>query len=163
MKRRNMIVSIIFLVAVDQVMKMIVSFFYMDHTFTITSWFGFHPYLNADQMSIFNNELNLNVDHRILITIEIVLLVLLFLCFVNIEKKYSNFKLVNTAIAMLMAGTVCSLIDLMFWGGSLDYILLFSKIIDLKDVYLFAGGIMFLGLSMVMEIKEHIGKKEKNE
>lgn len=113
-----------------------------------------------------NNELNLNVDHSILILIGIAMLVLLFFCFIYIEKKYSSFKRVMkwfyTAAVMQMAACICFLIDLIFWGGSLDYILLFSKIIDLKDVYLFTGTIIMLGICVVMEIKEHKEKKEKN-
>ena len=40
---------------------------------------------------------------------------------------------------MILAGVICSLIDKLFWKGSLDYILFFSKIVDLKDIYMFIG------------------------
>lgn len=162
MKRLNMIISIIFLAAADQVVKIIVNRNYMDLRFNITSWLGLHPHLNTDQMSILNNEFNLNVDHRILIIIEIVLFIALAFFYLYIERKYPSIQLVNgISIILLMAGILCSLMDLVFWGGSLDYILLFSKIIDLKDVYLFVGGIMFLVLSLVMAIKEYAKKEVK--
>lgn len=89
--KKDMIISIIFLAAADQVVKIIVNRNYMDLRFNITSWLGLHPHLNTDQMSILNNEFNLNVDHRILIIIEIVLFIALAFFYLYIERvpKYS--------------------------------------------------------------------------
>lgn len=43
---------------------------------------------------------------------------------------------------LVIAATICSLFDKIFWGGSLDFILFFRYIIDVKDIYLYIGGIM---------------------
>ena len=51
-----------------------------------------------------------------------------------------------------MAGSICSLIDKLFWGGSLDFIqipLFFT--FDLKDCYLSLAVLIFVFLSMYHE------------
>lgn len=75
MKRRNMAISIILLIAADQIIKLLIYFFCMDRRFKLTSWLGLQPQINTDQMSVLNNELNLNVSHSILIIITIAALI----------------------------------------------------------------------------------------
>ena len=45
------------------------------------------------------------------------------------EKEWSTGLDIGTI--MILAGVICSLIDKLFWKGSLDYILFFSKIVGL--------------------------------
>jgi len=46
-------------------------------------------------------------------------------------------KLLNISISFVIAGIICSFIDVVFWGGSLDFIGLFDWFIfDMKDVWL---------------------------
>lgn len=45
---------------------------------------------------------------------------------------------------LLLSGAFCSLIDKIFFGGSLDYILLFDWFIfDLKDCYISGAEVLF--------------------
>lgn len=72
------------------------------------------------------------------------------------EKEWNT--VLDIATLMIFAGVVCSLVDKIFWKGSLDYILFFSKIVDLKDIYMFAGFFIF-----VIDIcRQFIGKVIKN-
>lgn len=158
MKKYKMIASIALMIVIDQLIKIIIKLNFMKCELGVDSWFGFRPHLNTEQMSILNNEFNLDLNHYVIIIIEIILLIIFLFSYLYMNKKYGDIKLLHILYGLLFAGGLCSLIDLTFWGGSLDYILLFSQIVDLKDIYLFVGAIVFFVLSIFMTIKEY---KEK--
>lgn len=55
-------------------------------------------------------------------------------CFIIREVQWN---ILTVAFGFGIAGTICSAIDKMFWGGSLDYVGLFDWFVfDLKDVYI---------------------------
>ena len=53
---------------------------------------------------------------------------------------------------------VCSLIDKILWKGSLDYRIAFHNIVDLKDIYLFAGA----GLCIIRLVAATASQKKEN-
>ncbi len=60
-----------------------------------------------------------------------------------------------------MAGTICSLIDKIFWGGSLDFLSIPGFFIfDLKDCYLTVGEILFVSIGLKynrqIDVKEYM-------
>lgn len=71
--------------------------------------------------------------------IVLVLVVVLFVYSVlkYLESKNINEKIINIIKVFFFSGAICSLIDKIFWNGSLDYILLKGFFVfDLKDCYL---------------------------
>lgn len=82
----------------------------------------------------------------------------LVFCKEYVKKRKEWNTVLDIATLMIFAGVVCSLVDKIFWKGSLDYILFFSKIVDLKDIYMFAGFFIF-----VIDIcRQFVGKVIKN-
>lgn len=106
-------------------------------------------------MSIFNNEMNLNFNSLTLIVMNIICIILVLLIKVYLKNKCGEKLLLNYCFIFLFSGVICSLIDKIFWGGSLDYILIYKKIIDVKDIYLFLGVILLLLLAIQEEMNDN--------
>ncbi len=81
--------------------------------------------------------------------------------YVYLKRKYNDNKLVDPSMILYTSGAVCSLIDKIFWSGSLDYILFFRQISDLKDIYLLAGGVMIIVFMIRQDIEDKKGKANK--
>lgn len=158
MKRRSLI-AVSTMCLFDQLIKIIIYKNFMDLRFDLKKMVGFRPHLNTDQLSIFNNELELKMGLPILIILNIVILAALVVLYIYISKKYSEYPQLITIVDLLTAGCICSLIDKVFWGGSLDYILFLSQIIDLKDIYLFLGVLLYFVFAVRMEIIKHRTKE----
>jgi len=63
------------LIAIEQFVKIIVNTFFFEKRIMIFGgMFGFKPYLNTTQLSLFNNELGLNIGINVLIFLNIILL-----------------------------------------------------------------------------------------
>lgn len=122
-KFRHLLVTII-LIIVDISIKIIIDNFCFEKVVMLNKWFGFKPYLNTTQLSIFNNELSLNVSLNALIILNIVLIPIIPLTskWLNIGDKYKQYS--NASEILLLSGAFCSLIDKIFWGGK-GYIYVF--------------------------------------
>ena len=68
--------------------------------------------------------------------------------------------LIEITFAFLFSAGICSLIDKVFWDGSLDYIFLNGFFtFDLKDVY----ASIFAGLVVIMLLINHQGLRTAND
>lgn len=143
--------KIFILIIFDQVTKIIIMNHFMNETFRICKYVSFQVKLNKQQMSIFNNELNLGLSNSILILINILSIVCVYFLFMWIEKEEGYIRLFNMSYMFIQAGTISSLIDKCIFGGSLDYIRIGHNICDLKDFYLLIS-IMLVIVGMVNEI-----------
>lgn len=141
-KRRSAALLLMF--SADAAIKIIVSLFLSDIEYSYFDLIGFRAYLNKTQLSIFNNELGLNISTGILIILNVILLILLEYSIRILKAQGAYNTLCKTGLLLLEAGAICSLTDKIFWQGSLDYIIVLFKIVDLKDIYLFAGAILAL-------------------
>ncbi len=121
------------------------------------SFIGFSPYLNATQLSIFNNELNMSLSNVFLGVLNVLIIILVIFLYLYLKKHSSqeNVRYLNSMFTFLLAGTICSLIDKIFWGGSLDYIRILSKIVDLKDIYLLIGFVFYFVLAFKLKSKSN--------
>lgn len=137
--------KVIVLIIIDQLIKYCIFLNFMTYKVKLFGGrIGFVPYLNRDQLSIFNNELNLKLSLITLILINLGVIIILMLIYKLIKKKeYTNLYFENSFF-IITAGAVCSLIDKITLKGSLDYILFFRHIHDLKDIYLYIGFIFIL-------------------
>lgn len=155
MKNKILLLSMIFS---DVFIKIIIDNYFADIKFYINSKLGFVPFLNTEQLSIFNNELGLDVKLNFLIVFNLVGCVVVVFARNLLKKEKEWNMLLDSGTLMIFAGVVCSLIDKIFWKGSLDYILFFSQICDLKDIYMFAGFLIVI-VDTCRQSIEKINKK----
>lgn len=156
------IIFTVILIMIDQIIKLIINFWGMEFKMVFYDFIGFTPYLNTSQLSIFNNEFGMNLSNTILIVLNI-LIIILVVWFYLYSKKHSeesNIQKLNVMYVFLLAGTCCSLIDKIFWGGSLDYIRIMSIIVDLKDIYLVLGAFFYF-LWVLSSIQNERDKNKK--
>ena len=151
--RKKKLVRMFILILIDQVIKIIIHFNFMNIKVTFLKGnLGFTPYLNKDKLSINNLIFNRGLSLNNLIIRNIISIILIFLIYKDYKKKdYVNNHFENGCLLM-SAGAFSSLIDKLTLGGSLDYILIINYIVDLKDIYLSLGLIAIL-ISGVTAIK----------
>ena len=137
--------SVFLLTLIDQYIKIHISNNLMNENFYIFSDIvGFKPSLNTSY-SWLNSLSNLGIGLLPHIIVNIMILFISILVFDFIRQKQKEDKITSLIFAFLFAGVICSLIDRIFWGGSLDYVYLKGLFIfDLKDVYLSFFQIMLI-------------------
>ncbi len=137
-KRNLKIITAVFILTlIDQAMKILIHHCFMGEEFYfIDSILGFKPHINSDYSWV-NSLTNLGIGLYMHIFLNTFLLLLTVAIFHFISVRYEENIIINISFTFLLSGEICSLIDKLFWGGSLDYILLNGFFIfDLKDVYL---------------------------
>lgn len=154
MKKSFFIVLTTLLIAVEQGIKLIINGSYLNNNDVIVEKFlYFKPMFNRDYSWI-NSLFQLGVakwPHVLMVTLIIIMVVLVY---AFIDHKGYNTKIVSTAFSFLLAGGICSLVDKIFWDGSLDYIYVYGHFtFDLKDVFIN----VFIGLIVLMFIVDHQG------
>jgi signal peptidase II len=123
------------LVAIEQAIKLVVNRNLNAVVPIVPNVLYFRPAFNGD-FSWFNSMLGLGVGLWVHIALTSALFLLILLAYRYCNKKAAS-GYIDTMFAFLIAGAFCSLIDKVFWGGSLDYILLKGFFtFDLKDVYI---------------------------
>lgn len=140
------IFTIIFLL--DQGLKLIIKSYFFHKDFTIIKDFlYFSPIINTEG-SWLNARFGAGVSFNALIILNIVALIL----FVEIYRYY-NYKgnkdfWGDMCFVFLITGCLCSLIDKVFYGGSLDFIGISNLFVaDFKDIYInLAILFLFLGI-----------------
>lgn len=145
--------SIFVLVGIEQIIKIIINKNFFESRFAILPpILYFEPKFNRNY-SWFNSMFQLGVSKWMHIAFVSIMLAIIYLFYRYLNDRVGTNKLINTMFVFLFSGTVCSLIDKIFWDGSLDYILIKGFFtFDLKDVYLniFNG---LLILSVFLEYK----------
>lgn len=137
LKNKKIWFVIFLLIAFEQFIKLIINNNYLDKRFAILPpLIYFEPMFNR-RYSWFNSMLQLGKGKWIHIITVSVLTIFICLFYQYQNKKYGNHRITNIMFAFLFSGAVCSLIDKLFWDGSLDYILVSGLFtFDLKDIYL---------------------------
>lgn len=153
---------IIYLAAVDQLIKIIISTTFMQNEFNmIDQCLRFKPTLNTD-LSWAGNYIEI-FSNPIITVLANVLVIFLFLTGYMLykTKRETTSAPVNIIMICGLAGCFCSLIDKLFWGGSLDFLQIPGLFIfDLKDCYLTIAEVLFviIGIphSKEISIKEYV-------
>lgn len=136
-KGLKIIIPVLLLVFIDQAIKIVIYNNYLNMKFYfINNLLGFEPYINIDYSWINSlGKFGISLLAHIIFNIIIFALTIVFYRFIN--KLYHTNRMTDLAFAFLFSGEICSTIDKIFWGGSLDYVLVEGFFIfDLKDVYL---------------------------
>jgi len=144
MSTKRLILWVLFLIAIDQWIKIVIVNLFLDTQFSIIpNIFYFYPIQN-----IYGGWFQSMAGHvmPIYINIPIRLFALLFVLVMHRYVAFYTYNwnkhrgLFDIVLMFALAGFVCSFIDLIFWGGTWDYILLFDWFVfDLKDMYLNIG------------------------
>jgi signal peptidase II len=89
-----------------------------------------------------------------------ILIIYMFYRFLNHRMLTS--KIINIMFAFILAGALCSLVDKVFWDGSLDYIMLNGFFtFDLKDLYInFSIGILTVLIITKNKVLEKFDDKD---
>ena len=74
------------LVVIDQIIKIIISLYFVDNRMVLGNLLGFSPYLNTNQLSIFNNELSMNLSSTILIILNVLIIFFVVVFFFILES-----------------------------------------------------------------------------
>ncbi len=135
------------LVLLDQCIKLFIHFFFRNSEINIIGeYIQFKPYLNIEYSWI-NSLLHLGIGRYIHILVLILVILAVGICFKFIRAMKKGDKLVDILFIVIISGALCSLIDKVFWGGSLDYIALKGLFIfDLKDVYITIFEMLLAGM-----------------
>jgi signal peptidase II len=127
---------VLLLTAADQIIKIIVKNYYGVTTPIIEKILYFMPKLN-NKYSWINYLFDLGLGKAAHIVIAGVLLFIAYFGFEYYYMKKGQNNIMCLLEAFLVSGAVCSLIDKIFWNGSLDYIFLKGFFVfDLKDCYI---------------------------
>ena len=130
-------IMVLILLSIDQVIKIVINNnFLYKRTSIVPPLLYFEPMFNRNY-SWFNSMLQLNVSKWIHITIVAIMIILIYLFYKYINKQLGTKRIINIMFVFIFSGAMCSLIDKIFWNGSLDYILVSGLFtFDLKDVYI---------------------------
>lgn len=152
-ENKKMWLGVFILIAIEQVIKIIINNNFLEKRFPILPPFlYFEPMFNRSY-SWFNSMLQLGVSKWIHIFIVVIMSIFIYLFYRYLNKELGTNKIINILFAFIFSGAMCSLIDKVFWDGSLDYILVNGFFtFDLKDVYINIF-IILLILSIILENK----------
>ena len=136
------------LMLLDQGLKLIIKLFYFDKSFyIIPKYLSFDPIINS-QGSWINARFGAGVSFTSLIILNILALIIFIEAYryylFNGHKDFWS----DMCFIFIISGCLCSLIDKVFYGGSLDFIGISSLFIaDLKDIYINLA-ILFFALTI---------------
>jgi len=131
-------ILILILVLLDVFIKGFVYFKFLDVDIKfLNGWIGFAPMINRKQASIFNLGLDMGIGTLALIFINMAFLIGLGFIYHRLLKLGILNAHIKVFISLFISGSICSIIDKLVLGGSLDYILIKKFVCDLKDIYLF--------------------------
>ncbi|WP_032121438.1 signal peptidase II [Clostridium amazonitimonense] len=128
--------AILLLIILDQGIKLVVRSYYGVSIPIIEDIIYFKPFLN-DKYSWMNSMFNFGLGKVFHVVLALVILILAHYWFTYMNNKHGYSKIGKILQIFLISGGLCSLIDKIFWNGSLDYIMLKGFFIfDLKDIYI---------------------------
>ena len=140
-----LIIIFFILMLLDQGLKLIIKInFFHSYLEIIPEFLYFNPIINT-QGSWLNARFNFNIGFSLLIIINGIALIL----FLELYRylKYKNIKNFWTDLCFIFifSGALCSLIDKLFYGGSLDFIGISDLFIaDFKDIYINLAILFFI-------------------
>ncbi|ERI91034.1 hypothetical protein HMPREF1982_03399 [Clostridiales bacterium oral taxon 876 str. F0540] len=152
MENKKTWTGVALLITIEQVIKIIINYNFLNKRLPILPpLLYFEPMFNRDYSWV-NSMLQLNVSKWIHIILVTIMTILIYLFYKYLNTKLGTNKIINIMFAFIFSGAMCSLIDKIFWNGSLDYILVNGFFtFDLKDVYID----IFIGLILFSSILEN--------
>lgn len=127
----------IILMLLDQGIKLIIKLFFFDNRFeVIPKFLSFHPIINT-QGSWLNVRFNTGINFGTLIILNIIAMFFFIEFYRYFTQRFYKDFWTDLCFIFIIAGCLCSLIDKIFYGGSLDFIAISNLFIaDIKDIYI---------------------------
>ena len=159
---KRYMLPIIILVMIDQFVKLIISSLFINDEYNIIGdALRFHPIQNT-HLSFAGNYINFFSSMWVLIVLNIIVILVFISGYMFYKsKKRKDTLIVNIIMISGLSGCICSLIDKILWGGSLDFLQipqLFT--FDLKDCYLSVAITLFLIIGLMhnkeISVKEYL-------
>lgn len=170
LKNVHLIISIIVLFAIDQLSKIIISAIFSGNNINsinlIPNYLSITPDLN-DKGSFIASRFDINAPFIIFIALNFLILLFIFFIYKYISYKEQLNSMNQLTFILLFSGGLCSLIDKIFWGGSLDFLHIHNLFIaDIKDIFITIGLGSFIMSSIIsdyqIEMKDLINFIFKN-
>lgn len=147
---------------IDQIIKIFISRLFIQDEFDIISHvLRFNPEHNTN-LSWFGNFFDI-FSHSFIMVVFNILAIYIFISGYLLYRAKTNQTGFSVKIIMVcgLTGCLCSLIDKLFWGGSLDFLQIPNFFtFDIKDCYLTVAGIVFVIIGMLhseeITIKEYL-------
>lgn len=136
-KTKTLLIIFALLMLLDQGSKIIIKLFFFEDRFDIIPKFlSFHPIINT-KGSWLNVRFGTGIGFPALIAFNIIA-IFLFIEFYRYYTKLGNKSFwSDICFLTITVGCICSLIDKVFYGGSLDFIGISTLFIaDIKDIYI---------------------------
>ena len=145
-------IVIAILIIADQGIKLYINARYLGMTLPVLPpVIYFRPIFNTDY-SWFASMLDLSVSKWLHVALVGVVLAVIVLFYRYLQNHLSKNNTVNVLFAFLFSGAFCSLLDKLFWNGSLDFILIQNMFtFDTKDVYIS----IFVGLTLLFLVQKN--------
>lgn len=139
-KKNNVFRIFIVLMIIEQGIKIVIKkYFFNYYLELIPGFLSFDPIINSDG-SWLNARFGAGVGFNTLIILNIISLFLFYAIYRFYLSRNNKTFWVDTSFLFILSGAFCSLIDKVFYGGSLDYIGISNLFIaDLKDIYINIG------------------------
>lgn len=137
-----------FFLFIDQGIKLLIKLLWFNHDFpVINNMLYFRPIINTDG-SWLNARFGTSVSFPVLITLNIFAILIFIEVYRYYLHKGKKDFWADMCFIFVICGAICSLIDKIFYGGSLDFIGISNLFIaDIKDLYTNLG-ILFFALTM---------------
>ena len=133
------------LLVLDQGSKIIIKFFYFNSYGSLfNNFISFNPIINSDG-SWLNARFNTNISFLFLNILNFISLIVFLELYRYFRLKGHKTFWEDCCFIFIFIGAFCSLIDKLFYGGSLDFIGIGELFIaDLKDIYINLGVLFFI-------------------
>ncbi|WP_302654599.1 signal peptidase II [uncultured Clostridium sp.] len=144
-KNKELFIIFLILMIIDQGIKLIIKFNFF-HSFVelIPNFLYFNPIINTHG-SWLNARFNFNGNFTILISSNIIFIFLLIELYRYSRSRNIKSFWSDMSFLFVLSGALCSLIDKIFYGGSLDFIGISNLFIaDIKDLYINLGLFFFI-------------------
>lgn len=143
LKDSQLSIVILILFAIDQLSKITISTIFSKNNIysfnIIPNYLSITPDLN-DKGSFIASRFNINAPFVIFITLNFLILLFIFFTYRYILYKNKIDSINQLTFIFLFSGGLCSLIDKLFWGGSLDFLHIHNLFIaDIKDIFITLG------------------------
>lgn len=142
---KKLLYLFIILLLIDQGIKIVVKFFYFENYIPIiTNVLSFNPIINTHG-SWLNARFGTSVSFSFLIVLNIIAIFIFIEVYRYFLYRGNKDFWSDMCFIFVVCGAICSLIDKVFYGGSLDFIGIGDLFIaDIKDIYINIGIFFFI-------------------
>lgn len=154
---KKSLVCILILVGLDQVIKLLVAHYCINANIILIPGALFLRPVQNTNLNWIASIMEYKTHVLLMIAVQIFALAIIILCYHYLSYLWTQGrKLLNGMAMFYTAGITCSFVDVVLWGGSLDFLRLFDWFtFDAKDMYLNIGLFIMLVFSVNYYMKKY--------